>query len=207
MGCAILAALFFLLSPGEVYCETSTGTISGTLVSHWLEKGYQMVVYVEKADGDPFAQPEKRPAMNQINLVYVPHVLPIVRGWEVEFHSRDKELHNLLARFKEAFFKKASQIFNLAMPPGSKPVIKKFEKEGLVNMLCSIHKEMNAYILVLQNPYFAVADKKGGFRIKGIPPGSYNLKVWGEKLDERKTAKTYPVVVKAGASARVEIAP
>lgn len=48
-------------------------------------------------------------------------------------------------------------------------------------MLCNVHPEMEAYIVVLQNPYFAVVDKKGKFEILGIPAGEYTLKVWHPK--------------------------
>lgn len=182
-------------------------TISGELQSHWLQKNYEMVVYVEKADGGPFLMPKQKPSMNQVKLVYSPHILPIVKGWEVEFRSEDKELHNLLAMFKESLIKKARQMFNLAMPPGVPPRTQKFGEEGLVNMLCSIHKEMNAYILVLQNPYFGLVKQDGLFKIEGIPPGRYNLKVWGEKLKEPQLAKTFPVELKAGASTKLTVIP
>ncbi len=49
-------------------------------------------------------------------------------------------------------------------------------------MLCDVHKEMSAYIVVLQNPFFAVTNERGEFVIKDIPPGSYMLRTWHEKL-------------------------
>lgn len=202
----VAAILGLLISPLAAGPQ-QTGSVSGTLKSHWLEKGYEMVVSIEKAPGETFPAPAARPKMNQINLVYAPHILPIVQGWEVEFHSEDKELHNLLARFKAVLTQKAFQLFNIAMPPGRPPLVKRFEKEGRVTLLCSIHKEMNAYILVLQNPYFAKVGKEGNFRIEGVPPGQYSLKVWGEKLRPEQLAKTFPVTVESGKASETTIAP
>ena len=37
--------------------------------------------------------------------------------------------------------------------------------------LCRVHPEMEGFVVVLQNPYFAVSDKDGHFEIKGVPAG------------------------------------
>lgn len=204
-GAGAIVGLF--LSTAAVAETPVSGSISGKVKSHWLEKGYELVVYVERAREEPFPMPKARPEMSQKNLVYVPHILPIAKGWEVEFHSQDEVLHNLLARFKASFFKRASQLFNIAMPPGTKPLVKRFEKEGVVNLLCSIHTEMSAYILVLQNPYFAKVGKNGRFAIEGIPPEKYELKVWGEKLTEDQLEKRLLVVVSPGGVSSIDLAP
>jgi hypothetical protein len=59
---------------------------------------------------------------------------------------------------------------------------------------------MSAYIVVLQNPYFALTDNIGDFEIKNVPPGTYQLKVWNEKL---KTV-SQPVTVETGKTTTVE---
>ncbi len=51
---------------------------------------------------------------------------------------------------------------------------------------------MEAYVIVLQNPYFAVTDKEGNFNIENIPPGDYTLKVWNEKLKAKEEQITVP---------------
>jgi hypothetical protein len=40
---------------------------------------------------------------------------------------------------------------------------------------------MEAYVVVLQNPFFATTDQTGHFRIDNVPPGSYSLAVWAPK--------------------------
>jgi hypothetical protein len=39
---------------------------------------------------------------------------------------------------------------------------------------------MNSYMLVRDNPYFAVTDKDGNFSIKNIPVGEHTFVVWHE---------------------------
>jgi hypothetical protein len=48
-------------------------------------------------------------------------------------------------------------------------------------MLCNVHAEMSAYVVVTETPYYATTDKDGKFVIKDLPPGKYTLKVWHEK--------------------------
>jgi hypothetical protein len=67
--------------------------------------------------------------------------------------------------------------------------------------LCRIHPEMEGFIVVLQNRYFAVSDRDGKFEIKDVPPGSYTVGVWHAKLK----GQPKPVVVVAGQPAEQEI--
>jgi hypothetical protein len=53
-----------------------------------------------------------------------------------------------------------------------------FNKLGDVTILCNVHHEMEAHVLVLQNPYFARPDSSGAFRIANLAPGTYVVKAW-----------------------------
>lgn len=55
-----------------------------------------------------------------------------------------------------------------------------FEKPGVVELLCNVHPEMSAYILVLETPYFILTDKRGFFRIDDVVPGRYSVSFWCE---------------------------
>jgi hypothetical protein len=96
--------------------------------------------------------------------------------------------------------------FNLGSykPGESKTVV--FDKPGIVELRCDVHAEMAAFILVMENPYFAVTDKKGNFQIPDesylkqaglesladLVPGNYILKTWHEKLKTQKSAVVVP---------------
>jgi hypothetical protein len=41
---------------------------------------------------------------------------------------------------------------------------------------------MNAYVGVLDHPYYAVTDADGKFELKTLPPGTYTIEAWHEKL-------------------------
>ena len=49
-------------------------------------------------------------------------------------------------------------------------------------MKCNMHPWMKGYIAVFKHPYFAVTDKNGSFELKDLPPGTYTITAWQEKL-------------------------
>jgi len=143
------------------------------------------VVYIEKANGT-FAPPAKHPTMNQKSLVFIPHVLPVLAGTLVDFQNSDDVLHNV-------FCPDACCKFDLGSYPKGVVKSQKFSKAGCQSViLCNVHPEMEAYVVVLQNPYFAITDKDGNYKISNVPPGNYVLKVWNEKLKSKDQAIVVP---------------
>ncbi|MCX6153438.1 MAG: hypothetical protein NT007_04680 [Candidatus Kapabacteria bacterium] len=134
------------------------------------------VVYIDKAEGN-FKVPMKNPEMNQTKLTFVPHVLPVLVGTTVNFLNNDDVLHNVFT--PDACAGK----FNLGSWKKGEIRSHKYDKAGCNSvLLCNVHPEMEGYVVVLQNPYFALTDKDGNFVIKNVPAGKYTIKVWNEKL-------------------------
>jgi len=122
-----------------------------------------------------------------LGLEFVPHVLPIIVGTTVDFLNSDDVLHNVFSPDS------CSDKFNLGTWPKNESKTHKYEKLGCESvLLCNVHPEMQSYVIVLQNPYFAVTDKEGNFNIENIPPGNYTLKVWNEKLKAQEKQITVP---------------
>ena len=136
------------------------------------------VVYVETVPGTFAAQ---RVKMDQQNKMFTPYVLPVVRGTTVEFHNSDELQHNV--------FSVGAEEFNLGN--WTKGIVREhtFNKLGEVTLLCNVHPEMEAYVLVLQNPYFARLDAEGQFRIADVPAGEYVIKAWYEGKIKKQTVK------------------
>jgi plastocyanin len=118
----------------------------------------------------PWAQPP-RTAVVQKNLQFSPSLLMIPKDTSVSFPNEDGEFHNVFSyskakRFDLGRYRKGE----------SKSVL--FDKPGIIKVYCEIHPWMRAAILVLENPYYAVAAADGTFSITGIPAGHYELVVW-----------------------------
>lgn len=182
--------LFYLaVLPG---LAIGAGGISGSVHTRGVKNPADVIVYIEKVEGK-FQPPKAVVPIDQIKRTYVPHVLAVHVGSEVEFRNSDNDLHNIHAR------QGGRKIFNFGIPPQQK-VRKTLKQEGIVTLLCDVHPEMSAFIVVSQNPLFAKVDDKGNYSIENVPPGTYTLKAWHEKAK----AESKEVKVSEGSNARVD---
>lgn len=172
-GLRILAlgtGLFLLAGPGY------GGTIKGKVTIPHARTLADIVVFVDKAAGQ-FTPPKQHQVVNQKNLAFVPHVLPVVVGTTVDFLNSDQMLHNVFTPDK------CANKFNLGTWPKGEVRSFTFDKVNCAPvLLCNVHPEMEGFVVVLQNPYFAVTDKTGLFSIPGVPEGKYTVKVWNRKF-------------------------
>ncbi len=195
-----ISAVFILLL--SVPFQAFAGDITGKISVKGLRSPANVLVYVVKAPGLSTDLSNAEFIMDQKNLTFVPHILPVLIGSTVQFPNEDKVAHNVfsLSRTKK---------FNLgSYKPGTTKTIL-FDKPGIVELRCDVHAEMAAYIMVMKNPYWAVSDAKGNFKIPNqanldqhgirgvpdLPPGKYIIKTWHEKL---KTVKKVVEVSEKG---------
>lgn len=131
----------------------------------------------------------------QKELTFVPALLPIQTGTKVEFPNLDDQFHNI-------FSYSPAKRFDLGRyRPDERPVPSQiFDTPGLVTLRCDIHEHMRGVILVLDTPHFVMTDPAGNFRLTGLPPGRYTLKVW---LDS-KTTREHAVELTAASTLRVD---
>lgn len=129
------------------------------------------VVYVEGAFPRPMPAPVVQ--MYQKDLAFVPMLLAVQTGTKVEFPNQDDTYHNI-------FSYSAPKRFDLGRyRANERPVpFQVFDVPGLVTLRCDIHEHMRGLILVIDTPYFVLTGTDGKFRLSGIPPGRYTLKVW-----------------------------
>ncbi len=189
----LFCLIFSVLIAVPVFAGENTGTISGKVKVFRAPRSADVVVYLADVPGT-FGPPAKHLRIDQKNLIFTPHVLPVVVGTTVDFANSDKVLHNVFSPSK-------TKKFNLGTY--GKDTIKQttFDKEGKVVLLCNVHTEMSAFIVILPNPYFAKTGNDGSFTITDIPPGEYTLKTWHEK----KRPYKQKVTVEAGKTTEINI--
>lgn len=115
---------------------------------------------------------------DQKDCEFIPHILVIPAGTKVDILNSDDVLHNV-----HTYAIKNSPI-NIAVLYGSR-VCKKFMFPEIMRVKCDVHKWMSAYIIVKDNPYFAVTDENGNFKIDTVPAGTYKLQAWQETLENQ----------------------
>jgi plastocyanin len=140
------------------------GDIVGTVSAPKLDR---VVVFVEGVKG---AFPAKDAAIDQQSKVFIPYVLPVVKGAKVTFHNDDNLAHNV--------FGIGPDEFNLGTFNKGAAREHTFNKDGDVTLLCNVHPEMEGHVLVLDNPYFARPETSGKFQIAAVPAGDYVVKAW-----------------------------
>jgi len=123
--------------------------------------------------------------ITQKGAMFSPHILPVVAGTTVEWPNNDEIFHNVFS------ISDAKQ-FDLGLY--KHPEIKRvtFDKPGRIDVFCSIHAAMNCVILVLPTPHFAGTDDKGRYSITNMPPGTYKLRAWHERLPSQVKEITVP---------------
>lgn len=118
--------------------------------------------------------------IDQKGRIYSPHVVAVEAGSALEFRNSDPELHNVHATCKKNI------PFNIAMIRGVKPQRRSFPIPEIVKLSCNVHRDMLAYIVVLNNPYFAMPNDSGNYEIANVPSGNYTISLWHEKFEEIK---------------------
>jgi plastocyanin len=155
------------------------------------------------SDAVVFATPEGREmraasrtaVMDQKNKTFVPRVLPVQVGTAVKFPNSDDIQHQVYS-FSPA------KTFNLPLYKGTpaNPIV--FSAPGVVTLGCNIHDTMNAYIVVVDTPYFEKSESSGRTELRNLPAGKYVVRVWHPDMKDEPA----PQSVAVGESERAELA-
>lgn len=186
---AIAVAVFSFVS--LVTTAADTGSISGTVTARGLRSSADVVISLQ-APGATVPPPQKPVELDQKGMLFVPRVLPVVRGTTVRFLNSDPLPHNVFSPEGK---------YNLGTWPQGETREFKFDKPGIYTQLCRVHPEMIATVVVLDTPHFALTDQAGRFEIKEVPPGKYTLVAWSERLKETKQ----PVTIESGKNVTLDI--
>ena len=126
----------------------------------------------------PGAPAAKDGHLDQVGCQFVPHVQVIPLDSTLVITSSDSVLHNA-----HGFYEDGSTAFNIAVPIVGMEMKKKLKKPGVIKLRCDAgHTWMSGYIIVADNPYYAVTGADGQFTIEGIPPGDHEIEIWQEWL-------------------------
>ncbi|NIQ30657.1 MAG: hypothetical protein GTN89_09850 [Acidobacteria bacterium] len=167
-----------LVLAGLAVGNTAAGQLEGTVTATGMRHNGDAVVYIDTIDGKTFAPPEEPLVVDQVGMEFVPHVLPVVAGSTVDFLNSDAFLHNVFTPDK------CADKFNLGSWPKGQVRSFTFKQPCVAVLLCNVHPEMEAYVVAVPTPYFAVTDRTGAFTIKDVPDGTFTVKVWHKKLKE-----------------------
>jgi plastocyanin len=142
--------------------------------------------------------------LNQKDKVFVPHLLPVQKGQKVLFKNSDPLTHNV-----HVYWGKRSMLNLVQGIDSNHEWVPR--RTGKHVILCNIHPEMSAFLLVLDHPFFTIVDPpedskrtSSHFKIQDVPEGTYTLVVVSDvrgKLVEREKE----IIIKAGETNAVSI--
>ena len=173
--------------PEPKLIDTSSDPVCGEgTKTEWFEGEKDnlanVVVYVtsETLDGLSFKPPKSKANLEHRNCSYVPHVLAMQLGQTLVISNADSTAHNTHPN------PRLNPQWNQTQPKGAPPIIRVPELAELAMPIRDNHHPWEkAYVSIFAHPFFAVTDRKGKFKIDGLPPGTYTLTAWHERLGEK----------------------
>jgi plastocyanin len=136
----------------------------------------EVVVYATPLGVSPPRElPAKPIVISQNHERFSPHVLVVQTGTAVSFPNEDTVSHHVYSFSKP-------KTFELPLYKGTAypPVV--FDRPGIVDIGCNIHDRMEAHIVVVDTPYFAVTAADGRASLEHLPPGEYAIGLYTPRL-------------------------
>jgi plastocyanin len=141
----------------------------------------------------------KPAVLDQHGCEYVPQILAVQTGQKINIKNSDPVLHNIHDLPNPD---SGNQEKNMAQMPNGPELSFTFSKpEDFLKFKCDVHPWMFAWVSIFDNPYFAISEKDGTFKIANVPPGKYTLKAQHRKAG----TVTQEIEVKDGAGAPVAL--
>ena len=167
----------------EYYVASDSGSLANVFV--YVKEGLE---------GHSFPPAAETVVLSQDGCRYRPHVFGVRVGQTVQIVNDDATLHNIHAT------PSANEEFNMGQPVEGMTNDRTFDTaEVMVPFQCDVHGWMNAYVGVVDHPFFGVTGADGAFDLSGLPPGDYVVEAWHEELG----TQTQNVTVGEGATAEL----
>lgn len=146
------------------------------------------IVYLKNiSSGKAMDLPEQRRHLDQKQCHYVPHILLVPQNSALAMQSSDATLHTI--------HMDGAASFNLPFPFPNQVTSRTMSSPGLVHLHCNGgHVWMNAEMMVVSHPYYAVTDDSGQFEFTNVPPGTYQIVAWHEGWGVLGRQQTYDVL-------------
>lgn len=131
--------------------------------------------------------PAQRRHLDQKHCRYIPHILIVPKDTDLKMQSSDATLHTI--------HMDGAASYNLPFPFPNQVSSRSMSTPGLVNLRCNGgHVWMNAEMMVVNHPYYAVTDESGRYEFTNVPAGTYQIVAWHEGWNLTGKEQAYDVL-------------
>jgi plastocyanin len=137
--------------------------------------------------------------ITQRNYLFQPRTVAVREGQSVRFTNDDPASHSVRSadlfepnRFNVYTSTRHDYVHRFTVNPRGRPVV----------LSCDIHDWMTGWIYVFDHPHFALTDKEGRFRLRGVPDGRHTLSV---RHPGGNLTRDLDVTIHAGEPTTIEI--
>jgi hypothetical protein len=144
-------------------------------------------VYVKSGlpNGAKYTAPATPVEIDQTGCLYHPRIFGVMADQDIVIKNNDAVLHNIKA------VPATNRGFNISQPSAGMTSTRKFAtQEVMVPLECNVHGWMHAWVGVLSHPFYSTSGEDGSFSIKNLPPGTYTIEAWHEKLGPQSQTVT-----------------
>ncbi len=171
--------VFLLLALGVAAAQDSTvrGRVEVLHQSHHESGSGEVVVWLSSSGPIPPTAPAISARLVQKDKRFLPHVVAVMVGSEIEFPNQDPFFHDVFSIYR-------GKPFDLGLYASGSSRKVRFTQPGVSYIFCNIHPQMSAAVIALPTPYFAITAADGSFHIPHVQPGHYKIEAWYELASE-----------------------
>jgi hypothetical protein len=177
-------------SAGKGTCDSNapvSGAVANALV--WIDG---------MTSGKPLPE-VRRETLNIDACGLEPEMLAVVSPTTINVFSRDKDAH------EARFYRAGAGVVDSVRTVDEGEVVPSERiaaVPGIVEVRDAKHPAIHGYVAAFNHPYFAVTDASGAFRIDGVQPGTYTIRIWHADMQAPVEQR---VVIGAGGTGRVDV--
>ncbi len=176
----------------------------------WLKPAENTAFEIDEKDPGVQAVKGKEVVIDQPYCAYEPHALFLFPNYKTK-DGKTVETSEKLRVKSSAKFGHNTSIpevnFNKPVDMAGSVIegLKAKTSAEPISVVCNVHPQMQAWVSLIDNPYYAITDKDGNFEIKNVPVGKVKIYAWHEAAAKDKfiTGKAGEVIeLKDGANTK-----
>ena len=137
--------------------------------------------------GKAWSKPASGYLLEQEGCLFLPRTQVVRRSNDLLIKNIDPVFHNIHAY--EVVGSSRISMFNEGQQPKTdmtKNIRLRRPTSNTIKLECDSHDFMHEWLFVADNPYYAVTDSTGAFKLDDVPDGAYTLRSWHPILGEKE---------------------